>query len=187
MLFSIFSFLLDIAAGLVGGACLLRLYMQWQRSPFGNPLGQFVMAISNWLVLPLRRVFAGRAGVDWASLIAAYLIELVQFGLLMGVAAMLGSGAVAWAWVPIAALFGLVRLAISGLIGLMLMYAVLSWVQPHSPLFDTLGRLCEPLLRPVRRYVPQPGGVDLSPLAVLVVLQIATMVLASMQGQVMRF
>ena len=55
MLYSIFSLVLDVVAGLLGGACLLRLYMQWMRTSFGNPLGQFVLALSNWVVLPLRR------------------------------------------------------------------------------------------------------------------------------------
>jgi hypothetical protein len=56
MLFQIISFLLDVAAGLLGGACLLRLYMQYQRIPFGNPVGRFVFALTDWIVLPLRKV-----------------------------------------------------------------------------------------------------------------------------------
>ena len=54
--YQIISFLLDVAAGLLGGACLLRLYMQYQRIPFGNPVGRFVFALTDWLVLPLRRI-----------------------------------------------------------------------------------------------------------------------------------
>ena len=56
MLYQITSFLLDIVVGLFAGACLLRLYMQLQRVPFGNPVGRFVFAVTDWLVLPLRRV-----------------------------------------------------------------------------------------------------------------------------------
>ena len=82
MAYQIISFLLDVAAGLLGGACLLRLYMQHQRIPFGNPVGRFVFALTDWLVLPLRRILP-RCGAGirpaWS---AAYLLELAQFGLL---------------------------------------------------------------------------------------------------------
>src|SRR5688572_24983152 len=80
--YQIISFLLDVAAGLLGGACLLRLFMQHQRVPFGNPVGRFVFALTDWLVLPLRRVLPSVRRVDTASLVAAYLVMLVQFGLL---------------------------------------------------------------------------------------------------------
>ena len=82
MFFQIISFLLDVVAGLLGGACLLRLYMQVQRIPFGNPVGRFIFALSDWIVLPLRRVMPSYRRWDLASLIAAYLIELAQFGIL---------------------------------------------------------------------------------------------------------
>ena len=62
MFYQIPSFLLDVIVGLLGGACLLRLYMQYHRVPFGNPLGRFVFAVTDWIVLPLRRIVppAGR-------------------------------------------------------------------------------------------------------------------------------
>jgi len=181
MLYSIFSFVLDVIAGVVGGACLLRLYMQWLRVPFSNPLGQFVMALTHWLVLPLRRLLPSGSRVDLASLLGAYLMEFVQFSLLWVVAYLFSGHGAALTAVPVLALFGLLRLVISGLTGLLIVYAVLSWVQTRSPMHDTLERLCVPALRPVRRVVPLVGGVDLSPLVLLVLLQIAAMVLNAMQ------
>ena len=65
---------------------------------------------------------------------------------------------------PWLALFGLARVAVSGLIGLLIVYAVMSWVQARSPLADVIARLCEPILRPFRRIIPLVGGIDLSPL-----------------------
>lgn len=56
MFFQIASFLLDVVGGLLTGACLLRLYMQWQRVPFSNPVGGLVFALTDWLIMPLRRV-----------------------------------------------------------------------------------------------------------------------------------
>jgi YggT family protein len=181
MFLQILSFLLDIAAGLFGGACLLRLYMQLQRIPFGNPVGRFVFALTDWIVLPLRRLLPGYKRWDFASLIAAYLFELAQFGILWLIAG-LGHAAV----VPVVALFGLVRLVISGAIGLVVVYAILSWVRSDSPLTDVIDRLSAPLLRPFRRIIPLVGGFDLSPLALLVVLQVAAIVVANLQDAVIR-
>jgi YggT family protein len=181
MFLQILSFLLDIAAGLFGGACLLRLYMQLQRIPFGNPVGRFVFALTDWIVLPLRRLLPGYKRWDFASLIAAYLFELAQFGILWLIAG-LGHAPV----VPVVALFGLVRLVISGAIGLVVVYAILSWVRSDSPLTDVIDRLSAPLLRPFRRIIPLVGGFDLSPLALLVVLQVAAIVVANLQDAVIR-
>ena len=181
MLYQIFSFLLDIAAGLLCGVCLLRAYMQWQRISFANPIGRLVFAFSDWLVLPLRRMLPPAARWDWACLLAALLVQLVHYALLWLV---LGAGA-GWTELPWLALFGTLRVAISGTIGLLIVYAVMSWVQARSPVSYTIERLCEPLLRPVRRFVPLVGGIDLSPLVLLVLLQVATMVLAALQGWVL--
>ena len=77
------------------------------------------------------------------------------------------------------------RVAISGLIGLLIVHAILSWVQTRSPMSDVIGRLCAPLLRPVQRVVPLVGGLDLSPLVLLVLLQIAMIVLGHLQAAVL--
>ena len=82
MLYQIASFLLDVVGGLLTGACLLRLYMQWQRVPFGNPVGGLVFALTDWLILPLRRVIPPVGRWDISSLVAAVLIQLAQYFLL---------------------------------------------------------------------------------------------------------
>lgn len=177
MAYEILSFLLDVAAGLLGGACLLRLYMQHQRVPFGNPIGRFVFALTDWLVLPLRRVLPSVRRVDTASLVAAYLVEVAKFVLLIGVF----TGLAGMAAVPLLALFGMLHLAISALTALVIVYAILSWVGSDSPIADVIDRLCAPLLRPFRRVIPLLGGIDLSPLALLVLLQVLSMVLRAVQ------
>src|SRR5438034_5128914 len=182
MAYQILSFLLDVAAGLLGGACLLRLYMQYQRIGFGNPVGRFVFALTDWLVLPLRKVLPAMGRIDTASLVAVFLVELAQFALLWLLAGR-GSGL---EMLPVLAIFGVARLVISGLTGLVIVYAILSWVQADSPIVDVIDRLCAPLLRPWRKIIPLVGGIDLSPLAFLVVLQIAAIVLAYLQAAVLR-
>ena len=185
MLYQIVSLLLEVACGLVAGMCLLRLYMQYQRIPMsarsGNPMGKFIFATTDWLVLPLRRVVPALGRWDVASLLAAFLVQLAQFcvlWLLTGMAANLLS-------ILVMAAFGLVRMAISGLTGLVIMYAILSWVQTQNYLADLLERLVMPVLIPIRRTVPLVGGMDLSPLVLLVLLQIAAIVLGSVQAAVL--
>jgi YggT family protein len=181
MFINILSFLLDVVAGLLGGACLLRLYMQHQRIPFGNPVGRLVFAFTDWLVLPLRKVIRPAGRWDLASLVAAYLILLAQFGILWLVTGRSGGGLV-----PLLALFGLARLAISLLTGLVIVHAILSWVNADSPIADIIDRLCAPMLRPFRRVIPLVGGIDLSPLAFLVVLQVGAIILAGIQDAMLR-
>ena len=185
MLYQILSLLLEVVAGLLTSTCLLRLYMQHQRIPLsarsGNPLGRFVFALTDWLVLPLRRVVPAAGRWDMASLVGAFLIQLAQFSilwLLNGLGASLVS-------VVVLALFGVVRMGLSALTGLVLVYAVLSWVQTQSYLSDVLERLVQPPLTPIRRVLPLVGGVDLSPLALLVLIQIAMIVLGSLQTMVL--
>lgn len=182
MLFQIISLLLEVLVGVLGGACLLRLYMQHQRIPMsvrsGNPLGRFVFALTDWLVLPLRRILPAAGRWDTASLLGAFLLELAQFSLLW----LLSGTSVSYASVPILAIFGVARLVISGLSGLVIVYAVLSWVQANTVLADIIERLVAPPLTPIRRLMPLVGGIDLSPLVLLLLLQIAAIVLGHLQG-----
>jgi YggT family protein len=177
MLYQIPSFLLDVIVGLLGGACLLRLYMQYHRVPFGNPLGRFVFAVSDWIVLPLRRVIPPVRRWDLASAVAAWLLVLAKFLLLW----LLLGGIGRWTVLPLLSLIGLLQLAVSGLTALLIVHAVLSWVpKASSMLHDLIARLAEPLVRPLRRFIPLVGGVDLSVLAAIVLLQVVAIILANM-------
>lgn len=182
MLYQILSLLLDAAAGLVGGACLLRFYMQRLRVPFGNPVGRVVFALSDWLVLPLRRLLPAMGGWDTASLVGAYLTQQVMFTLLWLAAGGAGPGVL----LPLVALFGLVRLALTLATVLVIVGVVMSWVRADSSLVNVIERLCAPLLRPFRRVIPLVGGIDLSPLVLLLLLQVAGIVLSSLQASVIR-
>jgi YggT family protein len=183
MLAQILSLILGTAADLLAVAFLLRVMMQWARAPFRNPLGQFVVAATHWAVLPLRRVIPGLFGVDLASVFAAWLVQIVYFGILMGMTGLVlvdttGIFNVAW----LAAL-AVLRMALYLMMGIVVVMALLSWINPYSPfaaVFDTLSR---PLLAPLRKRLPPLGGVDLSPLVVVVLLQVALIILASLQGR----
>ena len=158
MLYQIFSFILDLAIGFVSGACLLRLYMQLQRVPMsarsGNPVGPLVFALTDWIVLPLRRVFPAIGALDTASLVATYLLQLTEFVVLW----LMAGGLVGFVAVPLLALFGFARLVVTSMTIVLVVYAVLSWVPTHSVLTHLLDRLVRPWLVPVRRFVPLLGG-----------------------------
>lgn len=177
MLFQVISFLFEVAATLVGGASLLRLYMGWRRMSMTNSVGRFVMALTDWLVLPMRRIVPARGKFDVASLMAAWLAKLVQYS---AVLLMLGSSA--WGVLPLLALLGVAKLAISVTTAVVLLAVILSWTQGHSPMGDVFSRLSEPLLAPLRRMIPLIGGIDLSPVALLVALQVASIVLGAAQA-----
>ena len=185
MFYQITSLLLEVVAGLLAGTCLLRLYMQYQRIPMsarsGNPLAKFIFALTDWLVLPLRRVIPAAGRWDMASLVGAFLIQLAQFLILWGLTGMAAS----LVSVVVLAAFGLVRMAISGMTGLVIIYAVLSWVQTQSAAADLLERLVMPVLIPIRRVLPLVGGIDLSPLLLLLLLQVFAIVLGSLQAAVL--
>lgn len=182
LLYQIVSLLLEVIAGLLTGASLLRLYMQYLRVPMsarsGNPLGRLVFALTDWIVLPLRRVLPSIGSLDTASLVAGFLLQLGEFGLLWLIAGAAG-GLFA---VPILAFFGLLRVAISALTGAVIVYALLSWIPSRSVMSDVIERLVTPALQPVRRFLPLVGGIDLSPLVLLLILQVLAIVLGHLQA-----
>ncbi|QTD43836.1 YggT family protein [Ottowia testudinis] len=177
MLYQILTFLIEVAVTLIGGACLLRLYMRWRRLPLGNPVGRFVQALSDWLVLPLQRVVPPGHQLDMASLLAAWLLKLLQYAALMGLL-----GVARWSVLPVLALLGVAKLAVSVATAVIIVAAVMSWMQNRTPVSDVFERLSEPLLAPLRKVIPLVGGIDLSPLVLIVSLQVLSIVLGSLQA-----
>jgi YggT family protein len=184
MLLQIFSLILHFAAGLVAGTCLLRMYMHLQRinlsASGGNPIAPFVFNITNWIVLPTRRFVPAIGRLDTASLMAAYAVLLAKHSLLWIVAGASSD----WLGLLINAGFELLSVILSSLMWLMLIYVLMSWMKTASDAAYFLAQLVEPLLRPIRRVLPQMGGVDLSPIAVLLLIQIAEIVLHHLHAQV---
>jgi len=170
------KFLLDTAFGLLTYAFLLRFAMQWLRAPFRNPVGQALTALTDWAVKPLRRVLPGFRGLDWSTLLLAW---LAQFLWLLAVGWLLGSGGLSGTAVAVLALVAAIELlkaALWLLIIVVFVQAILSWVAPDGPVAGLLNALTYRFLAPVRRIVPPLGGtLDLSPLIVIVLAQLALM------------
>ncbi len=174
MLSQILNFLLDTIFGFFVFVLLARFYLQLMRAPFHNPLGQFVTALTNWLVLPARRFIPGIFGVDLASLLLAWLIEallLLLLYLLRGGGFAGGSGMAIGVFLTLS-LLELARYSLYLLIGVILIQAVISWINPYAPLAPLFNTLTAPFLRPFRRLIPPIGNVDLSPLFALIVAQL---------------
>ena len=164
----------DVAFGLVVYALIARFLMQLLRAPFRNPVGQAVMALTDWIVKPLRRVFPGFRGVDWASLVAAFLFQLLWLAALQAIFgrgfALDGPGI---AYIVGASLLELLKSMLWLLIVVVIVQAVLSWVAPDGPLAGLLNAMTFPFLRPLRRVIPPIGGaLDLTPLILIVILQL---------------
>lgn len=177
MLHEILIFLMEVVVTLVGGACLLRFVMHRRAMSMRNPLGRFIQGLSDWLVHPLRRIIPPAGSLDLASLTAAWLLKLLQWTLLM---ALLRMGR--WSVLPVVALLDTVKLGITVAMLLILAAVVLSWTQNRSLLAHAIQSLAEPLLAPFRRIMPQLGGLDLSPLVALVLLQVGSIVLRSLEA-----
>jgi YggT family protein len=183
MLQQIASFLVDVVIGFFVYLLLARFIMQWMRVPFRNPLGEFVIAGSNWLVLPARRVLPSLLGLDLASLLLAWLLQALLLFLIYLIAGVDFSSAPG---IGAAALFGLalidlLRFTLYIFVFALIVQAVLSWVSPYSPVGPLFDALTRPLLRPIRRFVPPLGNVDLSPLVLIVLLQVLQFPLAELR------
>lgn len=181
MLVQIVALLLGTAADLLAVALLARVWMQWTRAPFRSPVGRFIVAVTDWAVLPLRRVVPGLFGLDLASVFAAWLAQIVYFGIMAGLTGLVAVAPQAILGVALLALLALLRLFVYLLMGVIIVAALLSWVAPYSPLAPLFAALTRPLLAPVRRILPPLGGIDLSPLVALLLLQVVLIVLAGVQ------
>jgi YggT family protein len=174
MLQQIANFLVGVVASFFVYALLARFLFQWLRVPFRNVLGEFIIAVTNWMVVPARRAIPSLRGLDLASLLLAWLVQAGTLGLLYAIAgrdlsADPGTSAAVLAGL---ALLELVRIAIYILVFALIVQAVLSWVNPYSPVGPVFDALTRPFLRPIRRVVPPLANVDLSPLVLIVLLQV---------------
>jgi YggT family protein len=163
-------YVLNALFALILIAFLLRVLLPLVDAGFRNPIGQAVLKVTDPIVLPLRRIFKPVGRVDVAAIVALLLVQLVATALLLGVG---GLGPLALPFVLTRAFFSLLDLVLQFFTVCLLIYVVLSWIAPdvHNPAVQLLARICEPVLRPVRRIVPPIGGLDLSALLVLIALQ----------------
>ena len=182
----ILIFLLDTILGLLSLALLLRFYFQLLRVPYYNSISQFLIAVTDFIVRPARRVIPGWAGIDLSTLVLAWLMDcmivtsvyMVQgydfaanIGAASGVMGLLG-------------IIEIIKITLYIVLIMIIMQAVLSWVNPHSPLAPLLDSFTRPFLAVFRKRIPPIANVDLSPLFVLILIQVLLMLVAGMHREI---
>jgi YggT family protein len=178
----IMIFLLETVVGLFSLALLLRFYVQWFRVPYYHPLARFLVTVTDFIVRPSRRLIPSWRGLDLSTFVLAW---LAQFVILIGTNLLRDHGIegniISFA---LLAFTELIKITLYILLTMIIVQAVLSWINPHSPLAPVLESFTQPILGPFRRYIPPIANVDLSPLFAIILLQILLMVVGNMQRQI---
>ncbi|MBM4190116.1 MAG: YggT family protein [Betaproteobacteria bacterium] len=178
MLIEALQFLIHTLFGLVATAFWLRFYLQWARVPFHHPFAQFVIRVTDFAVRPLRRVIPGLFGLDWSSLLPFLFIEILAVALIELLSGFPFSiaGASVLSSLLLLGIAAALRLVLQTFVILVIGQAVLSWVSPVSPASALFHALTAPILNPLRRIIPPlAGGVDLSPIAAFILIQLVLM------------
>jgi YggT family protein len=187
MLTQAVAFLLETFLGLFALALLLRFYLQLLRAPARNPMSTFLAALTNWIVVPARRVIPGLFRVDLSTLVLAWLTELI---LLCGITLLRGAGVAgllgALLVLALVAAVEVVKLSLYILMVAVIVQAVLSWVAPYSPAMPILNSLTRPFLLVFSKRIPPVGNVDLSPIFVIVGCQLGLFLVNWVEGGLLR-
>ena len=183
MLIQLPLLIIQTAADLLSFALLARFVMQWARVSFRNPLGQFTIALTDWAVRPARRIIPGAWGLDLPSLALAWAVQLLHLGVGMLITQGISASGAAIGILALAALLETLKIACHLVEAAVIISVILSWVNPHAPLAPLLSAVTQPLLRPFQKIIPPIGGVDLSPIALLLVLQVLLRLLESARFQ----
>jgi YggT family protein len=186
MLAELLSFLLDALVQPFAALLLFRFHAAWLRAPMRNPIGEFLMALTDFIVLRTRRFIAPAWGMDRATLLLAFVVEFLYLGIFLWVQGYAFEpfpliGLLAWTAVK------LLKISIYLLMATLITEAVLSWVNPHTPLASMLFAVNSPFLQPLRRRIPPLGNVDLSVLVLLLICQLILIVpVGGLEQAVMR-
>jgi len=183
MLSQIASIVVDFVGGFFVLMFLLRFYFQLLRVPFRNQVGEFVIATTNWMVKPARRVVPSLLGLDLASLLCAWVLQAALLALLLVVGGrdLSSAPAIAAGVLFALALVDLLQLSVKILLFVVILQAVLSWINPGNPLQCVLDAITRPMLRPIRRFVPPIANVDLSPLILILVILVLLVPIAELR------
>ena len=181
MLTNALVFLLNTLLGLMTLAFLLRFYLQATNAPFRNPLSQAVVTVTDFAVIPVRRFLPSMFKLDTSTLALAFLTQLLlQFSLqyLNGFPFALAGNSI---WLGLAGLSALhvANLSVDLFLYAIIAQALLSWINPYTPIAQVLDALTRPILNPIRQLIPSPNGLDLSPLVAILAAQLLQMLVFS--------
>ena len=177
MLREAFDFLLDVLLQPFAIILLLRFHLQWLRAPMRNPFGEFIMGLTNFIVLPTRRYIPSFRGYDSSTLLLAYIFEILY--LYLSEFIWIYSSPEGNYLIPGLLAVGLVRLlslSISLLMFATIIQAILSWVNPHTALSPMLSTITFPFIKPLQNRIPPVGNVDLSAFVLIILCQLSLMI-----------
>ncbi|MCP3668781.1 MAG: YggT family protein [Gammaproteobacteria bacterium] len=168
-------FLVQVLFGAYTLLVMLRFLLQWLRADFYNPVSQFIVKATTPALKPLRRITPGFRGIDFASILLMILLKAIELSLTLIITGQGFNPLLALAW----AIPELVALLINVFLFAIFIQVIISWISPgqYNPATNLLYSLTEPLLKPARRYIPPMGGLDLSPMAVMIILVLIKMLL----------
>jgi YggT family protein len=171
MLYEWISLIIELCSTVLVAACLLRFYLHFLKVNFapnsGNPFSYFLIPLTNWLIAPIKRILPLGAQIEISSLLASYLLVFAKTAALLA----LSNTNPSIGQVLVMSLFSLMDLALSGLIGLLIVYSFFSWTQTYSPTQILFYEMVEPLLKPIRKFSPKISGIDVSSLILLILIQ----------------
>ena len=174
------NFLIDFIFDTYLLIVILRIWLQMARADFYNPFSQFVVKATNPVLVPLRRVIPGLGGLDLASIVFALIIACLKFVILL----QLNGGQLDFTYLPLVAALLVLKKAGVALFWVMIIRAILSWVsQGRHPIEYIMAQLTEPLLAPIRRFIPAMGGLDLSMIVAFVALSFLNLLMGDIFGQ----
>ncbi|HEU0188473.1 MAG TPA: YggT family protein [Gallionella sp.] len=176
-------FLLDILLQPFAALLLLRFHLQWLRAPLRNPIGEFIMVLTDFLVLRARRFVPSVWGLDTSTLLLALLLEMLYQTALLWVLNFPAHGFLL-PGLLVLALVKLLRISLYLLMGAVFAQAILSWVNPYSPIAPLLNAITWRFLQPLRRIVPVLGNVDLSALLLFIICQLIVIVPIGMMERI---
>jgi len=155
---------------------VIRFLIQWIRVDVRNPLSQFIFRITNPLVIPIRRVVPPLAGMDTATVLIIIGLQIAATTVLINLACI---GTPGISQIIMLTVMRLVYLILRIYLFIILIYVILSWINPgtYNPATALLAAIAEPVLRPLRRFIPPIGGLDLSALFALIGIQALTMLI----------
>jgi YggT family protein len=168
-------FLLDVLLQPFAAILLLRFHAVWLRAPMRNPIGEFVMALTDFMVLRARRFIPALRGLDSATLLLALLAEMLYLFLVLWVQGYAFQG-FPLPGLLFLAMVKLLKISLYLLMAAVFAQAILSWVNPRTPAASLLAAFTHRFLQPLRRIVPLLGSVDLSPLLLFIVCQLIVIV-----------
>lgn len=174
MLNNVLIFLLQVILGLLVLAFLLRFYFQLTHVSFQQQAAQIIVTLTNFAVKPARKIIPSVKKVDLSTLLLAYLTQfIITFASLwLKGFPLLVAGNSVWFTIALIALLGIISMSISIFMYAVLIQAVLSWVNPYTPIAPVLDKLTYPVLHTLRRFIPTAGSIDLTPLVFIIAAQL---------------